>query len=190
MADLSRADSGPAHLLQRVRPCLLPANHPLASIDGPTNAVLAQGDYAGPILIQGAGAGREATASGIVADIVSLARGHAGNAFAVPAAELAQATRADSGRREARYYLRFVVADRPGVLAEIAAATRDARVSIQSLIQEGESARDRGGPEGQGIMIALVTHKAPAANVRDALARLDGSPSIVEPPLAMPILMD
>ena len=39
-------------------------------------------------------------------------------------------------------------------------------------------------------MIALVTHKAPAANVRDALARLDGSPSIVEPPLAMPILMD
>lgn len=190
MADLSRADSGPAQLLQRVRPCLLPANHPLASIDGPTNAVLAQGDYAGPILIQGAGAGREATASGIVADIVSLARGHAGNAFAVPAAELVQATRADSGRREARYYLRFVVADRPGVLAEIAAATRDARVSIQSLIQEGESARDRGGPEGQGIMIALVTHKAPAANVRDALARLDGSPSIVEPPLAMPILMD
>ena len=106
--------------------------------------------------------------------------------LAVPAGQLAVAERADSGAREARYYLRFVVADRPGVLAELAAAMRDARVSIQSLIQEGESV----GPEETGIMIALVTHKAPARNVRDALARLQGAASIVEPPLAMPILMD
>ena len=148
--------------------------------------MLAQGDYAGPILIQGAGAGSESTASAIVADIVALARGEARPAFAVPATSLTTAERADSGAREARYYLRFVVADQPGVLAELAAAMRDARVSIQSLIQEGESV----GPEESGIMIALVTHKAPARNVRDALARLQGAASIVEPPLAMPILMD
>jgi len=67
---------------------------------------------------------------------------------------------------------------------------RDARVSIQSLIQEGESAPDGGGPVESGTMIALVTHKAPARNVRDALVRLSGADSIVEPPLAMPILMD
>jgi len=116
---------------------------------------------------------------------VALARGATRPAFAVPAASLSAVECADSGAREARYYLRFVVADRPGVLAELAAAMRDARVSIQSLIQEGESV----GPEESGIMIALVTHRAPARNVRDALARLQGSASIVEPPLALPILM-
>ena len=185
MADMERDGDAPARLLQRVRPCLLPADHPLASIDGPTNAVLAQGDYAGPILLQGAGAGSESTASAIVSDVVALARGATRPAFAVPAASLSAVECADSGAREARYYLRFVVADRPGVLAELAAAMRDARVSIQSLIQEGESV----GPEESGIMIALVTHRAPARNVRDALARLQGSASIVEPPLALPILM-
>ena len=185
MADLERQDGAPARLLQRVRPCLLPADHPLADIDGPTNAVLAQGDYAGPILIQGAGAGSESTASAIVADIVALARGEARPAFAVPSAGLVPAERADSGAREARYYLRFVVADRPGVLAELAAAMRDARVSIQSLIQEGESV----GEDEAGITIAVVTHKAPARNVREALAQLKDSPSIAEPPLAMPIMM-
>lgn len=186
MADLERDGDGPPRLLQRVRPCLLPAAHPLADIDGPTNAVLAQGSYSGPILLQGAGAGSESTASAIVADVLALARGETRPAFGVPASNLRPAELADSGAREARYYLRFVVADRPGVLAELAAAMRDARVSIQSLIQEGESV----APEEKGIMIALVTHKAPARNVRDALARLDGSASIVEPPLAMPILMD
>ncbi len=194
MADLSRSDGEPARLLQRVRPCLLPEGHPLADIDGPTNAVLAQGDYAGPILIQGAGAGSESTASAIVADVVAVARGQARPAFAVPATTLATTQCADSGSRETRYYLRFVVADRPGVLAEVAAAMRDARVSIQSLIQEGESAAEsaaEGGTAGDaGIMIALVTHRAPARNVRDALARLKGSASIVEPPLSMPILMN
>ena len=186
MADLERDGDGPARLLQRVRPCLLPADHPLADIDGPTNAVLAQGDYAGPILIQGAGAGSESTASAIVADIVALARGEARPAFAVPATSLTTAERADSGAREARYYLRFVVADQPGVLAELAAAMRDARVSIQSLIQEGESV----GEDEAGITIALVTHRAPARNVRDALQRARASASVVEPPLAMPILMN
>lgn len=184
MADLERQSGAPPRLLQRVRPCLLPAAHPLAAIDGPTNAVLAQGDFSGPILIQGAGAGRETTASGVVADLVSLARGQARHPFAVPAGDLVTTERADSGAREARYYLRFVVADRPGVLAELAAAMRDARVSIQSLIQEGESIDS----EEAGIMIALVTHRAPASNVRDALMRLQGSDSIVQPPLAMPIL--
>ena len=174
MADMvDRTGEAPA-LLQRVRPCLLPADHLLAGIDGPTNAVLTLGDQSGPILIQGAGAGSAATASGIVADVVALARGQAG------------AERADSGAREARYYLRFVVADRPGVLAELAAAMRDARVSIQSLIQEGEGV----DPEAGGIMVALTTHRAPARNIRDALARLQGSQSIVEPPLSMPILQD
>ena len=185
MAYLERQEGAPARLLQRVRPCLLPADHPLADIDGPTNAVLAQGDYAGPILIQGAGAGSESTASAIVADVVALARGEARPAFAVPSAGLVPADRADSGAREARYYLRFVVADRPGVLAELAAAMRDARVSIQSLIQEGESV----GDDEAGITIAVVTHKAPARNVREALAQLKDSPSIAEPPLAMPIMM-
>ena len=90
--------------------------------------------------------------------------------------------KADSGARESRSYIRFMVADRPGVLAEIAAAMRDAGVSIQSLHQEGES----NGKDG--VLVAMVTHTGPMRNVRRAVALLEGSESLVEEPLVMPIL--
>jgi homoserine dehydrogenase len=98
------------------------------------------------------------------------------------AAELERLPTADPGDRRNRAYLRFTVTDRPGVLAEISAAMRDAGVSIESLIQQGRP------EEGGEVLIAMVTHEGPERGVSKALALLDGSPSLTEAPLVMRLL--
>ena len=171
-------------LLQRVRPCLVPFRHPLAAVTGPTNAVVAEGDFSGRLLFQGAGAGDKPTASAVVADLIDIARGQSGAPFSVPIGSLVDCAPADPGDRIGRDYIRFTVADRPGVLAEITAAMRDADVSIESLIQRG---RDHDGGE---VQVAMVTHEGPERCVSRALELLDGSPSLTAAPLVMPILKD
>ncbi|QSB45301.1 homoserine dehydrogenase [Altererythrobacter sp. FM1] len=181
-ADVEPAPGGGQRLLQRVRPCLVPDGHPLAHVDGPTNAVVAQGNFSGRLLFQGAGAGDGPTASAVVADLIDIARGEAGPAFSVPVGDLAPLEPADAGERTGRNYIRFTVADRPGVLAEITAAMRDAGVSIESLIQQGRQ------KEGGEVLVAMVVHEGPARTVTEALRLLEGSESLTAPPLVMPIL--
>jgi homoserine dehydrogenase len=151
-------EGDPQRLLQRVRPCLVPEGHPLAHVDGPTNAVVAEGNFSGRLLFQGAGAGDGPTASSVVADLIDIARGDAGPAFSVPVAELVEMEPAEPGDRTGRTYVRFTVADRPGVLAEITAAMRDAEVSIESLIQQGEAVTAKSAAEAGDVMVAMVTH--------------------------------
>jgi len=182
LAESEGAENGMGGLFQRVQPCLVPREHPLAAVDGPTNAVVVEGNFSGRLLFQGAGAGDGPTASAVVADLIDIARGDTGMPFSVPVAELETLARADSGRRRARAYLRFTVADRPGVLAEITAAMRDAGVSIESLIQQGRP------EEGGEVLVAMVTHEGPESGVAHALALLEGSASLTEPPLVMPLL--
>src|SRR5690606_5680916 len=161
LADHDAAD--PGLLFQRVQPCLVPRAHPLAAVDGATNAVVAEGNFSGRLLFQGAGAGDGPTASAVVADLIDIARGDAGAPFSVPVAELDTLAPADPGRRIGRDYLRFTVTDRPGVLAEITAAMRDAGVSIESLIQQGRP------EEGGEVLVAIVTHEGPESHVTRAL---------------------
>ncbi|MDR2856475.1 MAG: homoserine dehydrogenase [Novosphingobium sp.] len=177
---------GTRRLFQRVQPHLVPCGHPLAHVDGATNAVVAEGNFAGRLLFQGAGAGDGPTASAVVADLIDIARGdlggEAGAPFSIPVAEMETMAPAPSGHRRSRAYIRFTVADRPGVLAEITAAMRDAGVSIESLIQRGRA------EEGGDVMVAIVTHDGPEVGVRRALALLEGSASLSEAPLVMQIL--
>ena len=181
-ADVSPHEAGPARLLQRVRPCLVPRSHPLAHVDGATNAVVAEGNFSGRLLFQGAGAGDGPTASAVVADLIDIARGESHPAFSVPVTELEAMAPAEPGERMSRSYIRFTVADRPGVLAEITAAMRDAEVSIESLIQQGQ-------PDADGdVLVAMVTHEGPERCVEKALQLLTGAPSLTAPPLVMPIL--
>ena len=175
------AELGPNGLFQGVHPCLVPLGHPLSHVTGSLNAVVAEADHAGRLLFQGAGAGAGPTASAVVADLIDVARGEFGSVFAAPATALVAADRADTGERRGRDYLRFTVEDRVGVLAEIAAAMRDAGVSIESLIQRGPAADGR-------VLIAIVTHQGPERCVAAALERLRGSPSLSGAPLWMPIL--
>jgi homoserine dehydrogenase len=181
-ADIESDGGGDARLLQRVRPCLVPQAHPLAHVDGPTNAVVAEGNFSGRLLFQGAGAGDGPTASAVVADLIDIARGDTGPAFSVPIAELVAMAPAEPGDRTGRNYIRFTVTDRPGVLAEITAAMRDAEVSIESLIQQGQ-------PDADGnVLVAMVTHEGPERCVDQALKLIEGSASLTAPPLVMPIL--
>lgn len=168
-------------LFQRVHPCLVPLDHPLAHVTGSLNAVVAEGDFVGRLLFQGRGAGEGPTASAVVADLIDIARGEKGPAFAMPVSQLATLTPAPAGERRGRAYLRFTVADRPGVLAEITAAMRDAGVSIESLIQRGAA--------GDGsVLLVMVTHEGPERCVTHALEKLEGSASLQGAPMLMHIL--
>ncbi len=184
IADTEISPGGEEALFQRVCPYLVSRDHPLARVCGPTNAVVAEGNYSGRLLFEGAGAGDGPTASAVVADLIDIARGNCGASFAMPVGALRALPKADAGHRIARDYLRFMVADRPGVLAEITAAMRDAGVSIESLIQKGRQ------EEGGEVMVSIVTHEGPEANVDRALELLEGSPSLTEPPLVLQLLED
>jgi homoserine dehydrogenase len=179
---LAESEAGSGRLFQRVQPCLVPRSHPLAAVDGPTNAVVVEGNFAGRLLFQGAGAGDGPTASAVVADLIDIARGDTGAPFSVPVAQLDALPPAGAGHRRNRAYLRFTVTDRAGVLAEITAAMRDAGVSIESLIQQGQP------EEGGEVLVAMVTHEGPESGVACALDLLEGSASLTEPPLVMPLL--
>ncbi|HWK34925.1 homoserine dehydrogenase [Sphingomonas sp.] len=175
------AEAGAHGLFQRVHPHLVPLDHPLAHVVGSTNAVVAEGNYVGRLLFQGAGAGDGPTASAVVADLIDIARGEYGPPYAMPAASLGRLPAADPGERRGRAYLRFTVPDKVGVLAEIAAAMRDAGVSIESLIQ-------RGVATDGGVLLAIVTHEGPERSVAQALEKLRGSQSLAGDPMWMPLL--
>jgi len=188
-AEADAGVDGAPGLFQRVAPHLVAFDNLLAHVDGPTNAVVVEGNFSGRLLFQGAGAGDGPTASAVVADIIDIARGmdtgfEADMAFSIPVSGLEDMPVAPSGHRLGRSYIRFVVADRPGVLAEITAAMRDAGVSIESLIQKG-----RAGEDGE-VIVALVTHEVSEAAVSEALRLLEGSPSVIGQPLVMQILGD
>jgi homoserine dehydrogenase len=179
LVGLAEADA--RGLFQRVAPCLVPHGHPLSHVQGSMNAVVAEGNFMGRLFLEGRGAGAGPTASAVVADLIDLARGDRRPSFAMPVEALATATTADAGERRERAYLRFCVVDKPGVLAELTAAMRDGGVSIESMIQKGEA-------PGGGVVVAMTTHEGAARTVAAALARLEGSPSLIAPPLWMPIL--
>jgi homoserine dehydrogenase len=178
---VGRAEVVGGALLQSVQPCLVPVSHPLAHVAGAMNAVVAEGNFVGRLFFEGRGAGEGPTASAVVADLIDIARGEYGPAFAMPVASLADPGRADTGSRIGQFYLRFTVADRPGVLAEITAAMRDAGVSIESMIQRGEA------PDG-GVLLVMTTHAGPERDVMAAVSALGGSASLVGVPMVMPIL--
>jgi homoserine dehydrogenase len=168
-------------LHQSVKPTLVPIDHPLAHVAGAMNAVVAEGNFVGRLLFEGRGAGEGPTASAVVADLIDVARGEFGAAFAMPVEQLTQPHAAPVGARFGQTYVRFSVRDRPGVLAEITAAMRDATVSIESMIQRGE------GPDG-GVLLVLTTHAGPEHMVSAALSRLSDSDSLLGAPVLMPIL--
>ena len=166
---MARIDDG--KLFQRVNPYLVPESHPLAHIDGSTNAVVAEGNFSGRLMFQGAGAGDGPTASAVVADLIDIARGESGTVFAMPVSDMTESARAESGNRRGKSYIRFVVADKPGVLAEITAAMRDAEVSIESLIQTEKT--DEGS-----VLISMVTHQSLERDVIQCLQKLSDSSSL------------
>lgn len=160
---------------QRVHPCLVPVGTPIAHVEGVFNAVVAETDFAETNVFEGRGAGAGPTASAVVADLVDIARGVRVPTFAVPAAQLASLPASPMDRHEGAYYIRLMVRDRPGVIADITAALRDEQVSLESMLQRGRA-------PGEEVPIVLVTHETQEAGMARALARIAALDSVLEPP--------
>src|SRR5262249_33220646 len=105
---------------QRVHPAMVPKHSAIAEVSGVTNAVAADGDLLGDVLLVGPGAGGKATASAVLSDICDTARGAWPPPFGTPASKLKPYRRATLGLHQGAYYVRLSVYDRPGGMAAIA----------------------------------------------------------------------
>jgi homoserine dehydrogenase len=162
-------------ILQRVHPCMVPKGGPIASVDGVFNAVVVEGDHVGRAKLEGRGAGAGPTASAVVADIVDLAAGRRAPTFGVPVDHLTDSPAATIDTHIGAYYVRLMVLDRPGVFAEIAAALRDAQVSMESILQ-------RGHDPGEVVQVVMTFHTTVEAAAVRALRHIGGIEAVVEPP--------
>ncbi|SJZ51573.1 homoserine dehydrogenase [Enhydrobacter aerosaccus] len=150
---------------QRVHPCMVPLEAPIAHIEGVFNAVVVEGDFVGTTMFQGRGAGQGPTASAVVADLVDVARGRDMPAFVVPAAQLAAKKVAPIGRHVGAYYMRLMVQDRPGVIAAISGVLAKERISVESMLQRGRS-------QSGEVPVVLTTHETEEAAMQRAVARI------------------
>lgn len=160
---------------QRVHPCMIPHDAPLATVDGVYNAIQVEGDRVGRLFLEGRGAGAGPTASSVVADLIDIARG----TYIPPLNMTMQRIREPQFSAiedvESCYYLRLTVYDRPGVLADVANVFRDAGISVRSLIQHESK------PEAP-VHIVITTHETRESNMQSALEKLATLQSVIETP--------
>ncbi len=167
----------PPQLALHVSPVLLRRSSPLAQVRGSYNAVRVVADPVGETLYYGKGAGQMPTASAVTADLVDLAVGRAQQTFQTLRlwAAAAAAVLRPAATVRSRYYLRLLVPDRPGVLAEVARVLADHGISIASVIQH-EAQEDH---EGDLVPLVIMTHAAPTGDFRAALAAIRAQGRIV-----------
>lgn len=156
----------------RVHACLVPRNAPIAHVEGVFNAVVVEGDFVGRVMLEGRGAGAEPTASAVVADLIDIAHGRASIGLTPSTAKPKAAPMA---RHTGSYYVRLMVVDRPGVIAEIAGALRDEKVSMEQMIQ-------RGRKPGEAVPVVLTTHDTVENSMRRALGRIARLKTVREKP--------
>ena len=160
---------------QRVHPCLVPLAAPIAHVEGVFNAVVADGDFVDTTVYEGRGAGAGPTASAVVADLVDIARGHRVPTFAVPATALAKIPAQPMERHRGAYYIRLMVVDKPGVIADVTAAFRDEEISLESMLQRGRA-------PGEAVPVILVTHDTEESAMSRALEKIAILEAVVDPP--------
>jgi len=162
----------------RVHPTLIPSRRLIANVEGVMNAVLVKGDAVGPTLYYGAGAGAYPTGSAVIADLVDVTRLHTADPehrvphLAFQPDQLSGTPFLPMRNVETSYYLRMRVDDVPGVLADITRILADRRISVSAMIQKEP-------PEGEAQTdIILLTHKSVEGDVDDAIARIEGLPTV------------
>ena len=159
----------------RVHPCMVPQTAPIARVDGVFNAVVAEGDFVGRVMLEGRGAGEGPTASAIVADLIDIARGRATPVWGAASGALSDAPSVPMEAHHGCYYLRLMVVDRPGVIADVTAVLRDEGISLESMLQRGRS-------PGESVPVVLVTHETNEAAMRIALERIGALGAVMEAP--------
>ena len=172
-----RTDAG---IEARVHPCMVPQAAPIARVDGVYNAVVAEGDFVGRVMLEGRGAGAGPTASAVVADLIDIARGRSTPVWGAHSDALSNVASVPMSAHVGPYYLRLMVVDRPGVIADVTAVLRDAGISLESMLQRGRS-------PGEAVPVVLVTHETRESAMREALARLAALDAVLEDPTVIRI---
>lgn len=164
---LAIAKRDPGGIEARVQPTLLVKSHILANVSGSYNAILLKGDEVGEVLLYGKGAGPGPTASAVVSDLVDLAQGHSSRLPETGGSERPGFLKIKSiSSLLSRYYLRFHVIDKPGVLSRLSMILGHHRISISDVIQKERKA-------GSVVPLILLTHDAPEKALRLAVREID-----------------
>ena len=167
------------HVALHVAPVMVRKTDMLAQVRGSFNAIQLVGDVVGETLFQGPGAGMMPTASSVVADLIDLAVGRAQRTFDVAklwSKEGRGFSVEPSEKVQSRFYLRLMVMDQPGSLADVCRALATQGISISSLVQHE-------APEGnsQAVPLVIMTHYAETGKFRAAVKVIDLLPAIQEP---------
>lgn len=153
----------------RVHPAMIPKDHIMANVNGAYNAIYLEGDFVGPNVYYGLGAGRRPTGSAVVSDIMDLAR-QIRLGVKMPMPPLGHVSPPEAGihiqpmeELSTSYYFRFSVLDSPGVLSKISGVLGNHKISIASVIQKG---REVNG----SVPLVMMTHEAMENNVQKAIS--------------------
>lgn len=181
------SSGGPSQVLELyVAPTLVPHNNPLARVSGAYNAVRVEGDLVGDTLYYGQGAGAKPTASAVLADVIETVTGRAGVTFpqllCTEYGENVLLLNPEQSR--SRFYFRFMVEDRPGVLGDIAGVLGEHDISIASVIQPEFCGPSR----NQAVPLVIMTHIVRTGDVMEALKRIDQLAVIHEPSRSMRVM--
>lgn len=151
-------------LYQSMQPCLVPRTSPLAQLEGGTNMVIIEADFVGQTAYSGPGAGEGPTASAIVSDIIDIARNNIGPVFGVLATKLSIKS-ISSETASSRYYIRFSLIDKPGVLAKVSGILGEHQISVDRMRQAHH--------QGSEAPLLIVTHKTRRNNLNKALIEIE-----------------
>ena len=177
---LGVAQRTPLGIEQRVHPTMAPRSSAIAQVMGVTNAVTIDADAVHELTLIGPGAGGNATASAVVADIADIARGVRSPPFGSPTAVLEDKPRPPMQRHEGGYYIRLSVFDRPGAFAAIAGRMAERQISLESIVQRSQGA-DR-AIAGSAVPVVLITHATTETSVREALVKIVADGFLAERP--------
>ena len=170
---LAIADLEGGSVQLRVYPALVPVDNMLGNVNGVYNAVEVNGNLCGRVLFHGMGAGRGPTTSAVLGDLVETARLVRDNAVPGQPRELSDRLGVRPiDELETKYYIRLVVADRAGVLAQIAKALGDCDISIASVLQKDADLKT------QSAEIVIMTHPAKESSVQRALTEISSLPPV------------
>ncbi|MEU3647807.1 homoserine dehydrogenase [Lentzea sp. NPDC034063] len=161
--------SGQESVAVRVHPAMIPRTHPLASVNGAFNAVFVEADAAGEMMFYGQGAGGAPTASAVVGDLVAVARNMVASGHGPRESAYAALSAQPMGNTPTRYHISLDVADKPGVLSQVAAVFAEHDVSIAAVRQEGRI---------EDASLVIVTHAATDAALRSTVDKIGGLPVV------------
>ena len=160
----------------RVHPALIKKEQMIAKVDGVMNGVSVVGDFVGETLYYGAGAGGDATASAVVSDIISIARGDASPMLGFKKLiNFDHLALVESDEIESEYYVRMSVIDEVGVLSKTSSIFAEFGISIDSFLQKSSKNQDR-------TTLLFSTHKCKEVKIKSALKHIESLEFVKEVP--------